>query len=162
MGKGLCFTGHRPEKLLLNTDNSQLEMLTHALKCEIDIAIFQGFDTFYTGMARGIDLIAAELVIAAREKHPQIKLMAAVPHKHQAARWRASTRERYEHILKQCNAVLVLSPNYHAGCLQERNIFMVENSERVVAVYNGSAGGTQNTIEYAESLGKEIVVLNAD
>ena len=35
-------------------------------------------------------------------------------------------------------------------CFQIRNRFMVDNSERVIAAYNGESGGTRNTVLYAK------------
>lgn len=36
---------------------------------------------------------------------------------------------------------------------------MVNHSNRVIAVYNGEAGGTRNTINYANKIGVEIVII---
>ena len=40
-----------------------------------------------------------------------------------------------------------------------RNEWMVDHSNRVIAYYNGTPGGTRNTIEYAEKKGIEVVML---
>ncbi|MDY5774050.1 MAG: hypothetical protein SPK32_11530, partial [Bacteroidaceae bacterium] len=42
---------------------------------------------------------------------------------------------------------------YSRGCFQIRNEWMVDRSARVIAVYNGEAGGTRNTIAYANKVG---------
>ena len=49
-----CFTGHRPEKLKIAEDE-----VIKSLKKEIRTAIADGFQTFISGMARGVDLWAA-------------------------------------------------------------------------------------------------------
>ena len=46
-----CFTGHRPEKLSLS--ETEVKPL---LEKAIDIAIENGFTTFITGMASGVDI----------------------------------------------------------------------------------------------------------
>lgn len=53
-----CFTGHRPEKL-----NSTEEEIKKALLVEINNAIHDGYITFISGMARGVDIWAAELIL---------------------------------------------------------------------------------------------------
>ena len=53
----LCFTGHRPEKL-----HSDEATVCAILEGSIDAAIADGFVTFITGMARGVDIWAAEIV----------------------------------------------------------------------------------------------------
>ena len=70
-----CFTGHRPEKL----DVSE-SFVKEGLEKEIRQAISDGINVFITGMARGVDIWAAEIVLILRELNPEIKLMCAIPH----------------------------------------------------------------------------------
>lgn len=53
-----CFTGHRPNKL--NYSESEIKPL---LEKAIDNAIADGYVTFITGMAKGTDIWAAEIVL---------------------------------------------------------------------------------------------------
>ena len=53
-----CFTGHRPEKLSLSENE-----VKHLLEKAIDNAIADGYVTFITGMAKGTDIWAAEIVL---------------------------------------------------------------------------------------------------
>lgn len=57
-----CFTGHRPEKLSLS--EAEVKPL---LEKAIDTAIENGFTTFITGMAPGVDIWAAEIVLKKRK-----------------------------------------------------------------------------------------------
>lgn len=43
--------------------------------------------------------------------------------------------------------------------MNERNRYMVEKSEIVIALWNGKPSGTYNTIKYAQSLNKKIKLL---
>ena len=70
-----CFTGHRPEKLKIPE-----EQLARLLEGEIRRAIANGFTTFIAGMARGTDLVAAEIVLHMREQDDRLKLICALPH----------------------------------------------------------------------------------
>jgi len=63
-----CFTGHRPEKL-----NISEEQLCVRLGQEIDQAIEDGFTTFISGMAKGVDICAAELVLKRRVSDARLK-----------------------------------------------------------------------------------------
>lgn len=47
------------------------------------------------------------------------------------------------------NLVKTLSMEYSETAYQERNQWMVDHSSKVIAVYDGKAGGTRNTISYA-------------
>ena len=57
-----CFTGHRPTKLHQTEEN-----VKNRLAEAIDEAIENGYDMFITGMARGVGLWAAEIVINRRD-----------------------------------------------------------------------------------------------
>lgn len=70
-----CFTGHRPEKL-----HSSESLVKAALAREIWTAYQAGFRTFLTGMARGVDVWAGELVLRLRSSHQDVHLICALPH----------------------------------------------------------------------------------
>lgn len=58
-----CFTGHRPEKL--KQPESEIRI---ALGKEIRTAVNEGFTVFISGMARGVDIRAAEIVLQLRDE----------------------------------------------------------------------------------------------
>lgn len=58
-----CFTGHRPEKLSLSENE-----VKHLLEKAIDNAIADGYVTFITGMAKGTDIWAAEIVLEKKKR----------------------------------------------------------------------------------------------
>ena len=80
----LCFTGHRPEKLHCGEAT-----VCAILEGSIDAAIADGFVTFITGMARGVDIWAAEIVLARKATNPEIRLICALPHPDFEKRWSA-------------------------------------------------------------------------
>ena len=77
-----CFTGHRPDKLKI--PERQLAVL---LEREIREAVDRQFTTFITGMAKGTDLIAAEIVLRLREHDSRLKLIAALPYPDFGLHW---------------------------------------------------------------------------
>ena len=106
-----------------------------------------GFVTFISGMARGVDIWAAEIVLRLRESNPAIHLVAASPYHGFESRWSADWQSRYNDILRQADVVRFVCPSYSRDCFQCRNEWMVDRSSLVIAVYNGEPGGTRNTIE---------------
>lgn len=123
----VCFTGHRPEKLS-EPESVVCRKLEDAIRASVD----DGYFVFISGMARGVDIWAAEIVLKEREQNPAIKLICASP---------------------------FICPGYSRACFQIRNEWMVAHSARVIAVYNGEKGGTRNTIEYAKKHGVETILL---
>ena len=63
---------------------------------------------------------------------------------------------RYNRALENADQVIILSEQYYNGCFMERNRYMVEQSGRLIAVVNGTKGGTAATLRYAEKQGLEI------
>ncbi len=141
-----CFTGHRPEKLQCPED----QIITE-LKREILSAIDSGFTTFISGMARGTDIWAAEIVIELRDLGLPLKLICASPFEGFENSWDENWQHRYNLVLQKADLVRFICKHYSRSCFRIRNQWMVDHSMRVIAVYNGSAGGTRNTINYADS-----------
>ncbi len=150
--KCCCFTGHRPEKLCIAEKEAKM-LLRAAIKRAID----DGFTTFISGMARGIDMWAAELVLDERKENDKIKLICASPYQGFECRWDMKERERYESIINRADAVKHVCAHYSRQCFQLRNVYMVDRSARVIAAYNGESGGTKNTIDYAKRRGVEVI-----
>lgn len=140
-----CFTGHRPQKMQIS--ESKLKLL---IEEAIVDAIQQGYITFISGMAIGYDIIAAETVLMLRTQYPHIHLICALPHPDFETRWRKEWQCRYHRILSQADLIKVVSPCYSLASYQCRNEWMVSKSSLVIAAYNGTAGGTRNTIAFAK------------
>ena len=151
-----CFTGHRPEKLTADS-----EAIKASLAAEIDAAIADGITEFITGMARGVDMWAAELVLARRAVNPGITLFCAIPYEGFENKWADTWRNLYRSILAQANGSKVFQPRFAYASFQERNRWMVDHSERVIAVFNGEKGGTKNTLDYARKVGVRVCILES-
>lgn len=149
-----CFTGHRPEKLHM----SEAEV-SAALEREIRAAVADGFQTFITGMARGVDIWAGEIVLRLRDEGTPIHLIAASPYRGFENAWSPEWRSRYAAVMAAADITRFISPGYDRGCFQRRNEWMVDRSARVIAVFNGEKGGTKNTIDYADRNGVPVVTI---
>lgn len=147
-----CFTGHRPEKIDLPESK-----VVAVLEKEICTVIDAGFITFISGMARGSDIWAAEIVLRLREKNPALHLIAASPFEGFEKSWESSWQKRYNRIMEEADIVRFVCDHYSKACFQIRNVWMVDRSARVIAVYNGEAGGTRNTINYANKCGVPVI-----
>lgn len=162
MNKTICFTGHRPDKLYgYDATNEGNQKVIAYLWNIIGKSINHGFNTFITGMALGIDQWAAKIVNEYKQLHPEIKLIAAVPHKGHGNNWPEYSQQERDKVLGMCDEVFMVSDEpFTNWCMQKRNEWMVDNSDYVVAVWDGSTGGTGNCVKYAKKEEKRIVCLN--
>ena len=85
-----------------------------------------GFRVFWSGMALGFDLAAAEAVLALRGELPGLRLCCAVPFPGQADRFPEADRLRYMRILDRADEVATLAPRYEPRCYLRRDEFMVD------------------------------------
>ena len=161
--KTLCFTGHRPEKLPGNGDNSgEFRIIKSMLYKEIIAAIDDGYDTFITGMQRGIDLWAGEIVLSLAAEKP-LKIVAALPYRKFGDSFKGADKWAFGRIMSAASGTVILSEEYTRSCMQQRNRFMVDSSSRLIAVIGSERSGTGQTLSYAVWQGLEIrrIDLNA-
>jgi len=160
----LAFTGHRPEMLPFGENElsaASIQMKTMILT-EITDSVAMGCNVFLHGGARGGDLIFAEQVLLVKAtEHPNIQLITVVPHEGQANSWSEAWRDRYFRVLELSSDVITLAAHYTRDCYHVRNRYLVDNADKLLALYNGSpTGGTAYTAKYARQKNKEIVVIN--
>lgn len=148
-----CFTGHRPEKL-----TQPEHKIKKGLEIEIRKSIADGFLTFISGMARGVDIWAAQIVLRERISNPAIHLICAVPYPGFERSWSDRWQRQYNSILESADLVKYISPAYSRACFRIRNEWMVDHSARVIAVLNDGKSGTKNTIDYAIKNNIEVVI----
>lgn len=158
--KTLCFTGHRPNKLNGYNPKDNSELLWKIAE-QVEIKINEGYSKFITGMALGVDMWSALIVIKLREKYPNIQLICAIPCKAHPCKWNKADQDLWGHIVSLADAVyLITDAEYTPQCMQVRNIWMCDQSNSVLAVWDGTKGGTRNCVEYAIAKSKPILQIN--
>ena len=156
-----CFTGHRPQHLPWGFDESDPRCVN--LKQRIYDTVRSVYDSgirkFLCGMALGCDMYFAESVLELRSQFFGVTIEAAIPCEGQYRRWPTDAREKYFYLLHQFDRETVLSSRYTPDCMHRRNRYMVDNSDVLIAVWNGSSGGTAYTVKYAREIGRETILL---
>lgn len=104
--KSLAFTGHRTIPI-----ERQDEIRARLVEA-VSVACKSGITCFYSGMAIGFDLMAAETVLSLKGRYPDIWLIAVVPFRRQNCRWPSIEKERYQNIVSRADRVIVLSEYY--------------------------------------------------
>lgn len=147
--KTCCVTGHRdiPQKEINN--------VKAALRREIDRAVADGYTCFMSGFADGVEQYFVEIVMELQKTNPALKLIAVIPYRKRLDSLKNKTRT-YE-MLEACEDVVVMQEEYQPSVYSYRNRYMVEHSDRVIAVYDGrEKGGTVRTIRFAHQMRKEL------
>lgn len=148
-----CFTGHRdlPADIIPRVKSGLASVIANVAK--------EGYDRFICGGALGFDTLAAQAVLEHKKEHPEVQLLIAVPCKTQSNGWSTKDQEIYRQIISEANEVRILAEKYTRGCMQTRNIFMVDRSSLCIAwLTSMNGGGTMNTVKYA--LKQSVRVIN--
>jgi len=163
----ICFTGHRTiEGKYFDRDNlnghwfeiwNTTVQIVHKLWEE-------GYTTFISGGALGFDQLAARAVIFHKNSIPPlpIQLYMALPFKGFEHRWPAKSKSELVMIISRADYLShICEDDYAPWKLQKRNEWMVDNSDKVVALYlPNKTGGTLNCLHYTMKQHKPILTIH--
>lgn len=152
----VSFTGHRPDKLPNKETGYKLPNPTYIHVCQqlektlLDLKPEKAI----TGMALGIDQWAANICIKLG-----IPFVAAIPFLGQEKAWPEKSQKTYRALLKKAaEQVIVCEGSYAPAKMQIRNEWMVDHCDTLIAVWDGSSGGTGNCVRYAKSKSDLLII----
>jgi uncharacterized phage-like protein YoqJ len=114
-----------------------------------------------TGMALGADQIFAEVCLELG-----ISFVAAIPFRGQENRWPSSSQDTYRSLLGRAKTIVIVDelPKYQSESfgakMALRNVWMVDESEKAIAVWDGSEGGTGNAVKEILRRGRKLARLD--
>ena len=108
-----------------------------------------------SGMALGVDQLFGLVALKLRNEGRPIRLTAAIPCVGQEKPWKS--KEYWQRLVDSADEVVYVSRQpYTPSCMQLRNKWMVDRADEVLAVWNGSSGGTASCLKYARAVGRPI------
>jgi uncharacterized phage-like protein YoqJ len=152
----IAVTGHRPDKL--NREWDMKGPISQKIYTRLEQLVTQIKPTkMITGMALGVDILFANVAI-----NSKIPFIAAVPCYNQEKNWPESSQRLYRRIINDplCTIKYITEKEYTPSCMQKRNEYMVDNSDVLICVWDGTEGGTYNCVQYAVDRGKDIRRVN--
>ena len=150
----IAVTGHRPNKLWgYDYHHPNYIRLGSTLR---NLLIKHDATLAISGMALGVDTIFA--LVALKLGTP---LESAIPCQNMDKLWRPESKQLFNSILERATTVtLVTDKPYKPQYMQTRNEYMVDHCDLLIAVWDGTPGGTYNCIRYAKQVGKQIIYIN--
>ena len=158
-----AITGHRPKSFpwKYNETAPDCVLLKETLAAQIRLLADSGVTDWLSGMALGVDLWCAQIVLSLKEKNPALRLHCILPREGQEVKWPKAEQEQYHSILKRADEVVYVSRDCHPDCMLERNRYMVDRASILLAVYNGTyRSGTAMTVRYAKEQGTKIMIID--
>ena len=159
----IAVTGHRPNKLWGYDIYSQNYVTLGKHLRNYILELSTGYDSIelISGMALGVDTIFALVALKLRESDKRFSLHCAIPCKNHSSNWLKESVQLYNSILDRADSVkLVSEKSYTPSCMQARNEYMVQRANLIIAVWDGTSGGTGNCVKYSERIGKPVFRIN--
>ncbi len=159
--KTACFTGHRPSGFPFDKDDRvRTNMVKSMLYLKVCNALNDGYTTFITGMARGVDTWCALAVLSLKDDYPELKLIGVSPFKRELDRLSGTDLWDYKTITDYADRMIYISESYYPRCYFDRNMYMVDHSSLVIGAVSNMQSGTGNTIRYAERKGVKTDIID--
>lgn len=145
----LAGTGHRPDKCGGYGERTYERLF----RCATIALTEQRPTCVISGMAQGWDTALAEAAFVLG-----IEFKAYVPFEGQDRLWPPAAKLLYKNLLSKASSVVCCSsPGYSPKKMWERNARMVNDCELLVALWDGSDGGTKNCLSYAKQVGRTYI-----
>lgn len=164
--KTVAFTGMRKPFGNNNENSIYYSILKDKIKdVVLNLIEKKSANYFISGLAIGSDQLCASVVIELKElkKNYKIQLEAAIPCSNQDRFWTDNYKKNYKEILSLCDIKKYISNKpYTKYCMHIRNRYMVDNSDIIIAIWNGQQGGTAQTVKYARTKKIPIITINPD
>lgn len=141
----IAATGHRPDKLLAVVPRGHYPRLMPELTNLATLALkrFRPSEVI-SGMALGWDTAVALAAVKL-----DIPFTAACPFRGQESTWPGRDQIVYRDLLTKATRVVFVCNHRLNIAFQERNEWMVDRANLMLALHDGSPGGTNNCLEYA-------------
>ena len=158
-----CFSGYRPSKFSfpLLGDQEAYRKLESEIKAEVLKAVNDGYAAFLCGMAEGFDLLCGQIVLELKQGHGDCSglFLTAVP-PYRGHRFSGTWGIIHKRLMSLADEIVYPTDRQNSHVYHIRNRYMVNNSTRLICYYDGQAGGTKYTVEYARRKGLEIINLH--
>jgi uncharacterized phage-like protein YoqJ len=157
------FTGHRPPKIFYKHLKAYTEELYALLYNFIESYasnnknVFNEHNTYNTGGALGFDSIIAQYIL-----NTQNTLNLYLPFKSMGSNWfDDKDKQRLEQHKSLASKVFYTTESevYSSKLYTERDKAIVDNSDVIIALWDGSRSGTKICTGYAKKQGKEVINL---
>lgn len=174
--KRICFTGHRPDSLFgYDLEDNRYKLLERAIKRTLFTIMKDKEEKYHFifGGAIGVDQMTFDIVsFVGLVLQRDMVLEVATPFINQYVKWNEDNIKTYKKQLQLADVIThvdrldeykikgCIEDIYYPAKMQKRNMYMVDNSDIVIAVWNGDKGGTGNCVQYAKKLGKKIIYIN--
>lgn len=149
--KSCCVTSPR------EIPKEKSEYVKQSLHHEMEQAIADGFTGFLSSMLNSVDLDFAAIVAGKKKLYPELFLEAVIPYSDRMK----SKDKRFQKLMQQCSNTKLISQERDRDCYFATNRYLLENSERVIAISDGNPkSNTAQLIRMATAKGLDLRIID--
>ena len=167
--KTICFTGLNPQQLGGDDLNPSSFWVKQTLSAAIKRAVNRRISSFISGGAPGADLWTAEILLQIKAQQikkshhgrSEIRLTIAQPCTSPAQGWPPEQRRQYDKLLQKADKILAVSRGLATAInKRKRDVWMIDHSDAMIAVWDGAVGRVGIAIAYARDARKPVLVID--
>ncbi|MCS4485439.1 DUF1273 domain-containing protein [Staphylococcus americanisciuri] len=139
MYKSLYITGYKSYELnIFNEDVKEVDFLKAFIKQKLISYIEEGLEWVLIQGQLGIELWAAECVIALKESYPELKLGIVTPFQNHTSKWREAQQAQYQTIVSQADYMNSVYHSDYTGPhqFQAADQFMLDHTDLTILIYD--------------------------
>ena len=167
--KNCAVISHRPTrfKFKYKENNTGCKRLKKRLHDQFILLYEQGVRRFLIGGNLGADIWSGEILLKLKEQpeYGDIELVLILPHPDHDARWDQRSKDRLMFLLAHCAESVTVGTQANSESYYKRNRYLIDHADCLLAVYDNDRtvrSGTGQTVQYAEKLGKPVVLIHPD
>ena len=149
-----CLTGHR-----IIPPGEEQKIITRMRYIILKLIREKNVRYFGVGGAVGFDMLAAEYLIRLKHhKEQQLKIISVLPYPawRETEDWTDALRLREDRILRACDKIVYVRPEYEKNVFLLRDRKLVDGSAYCVSYCNRPRTGTAYTVKYAMERGVRV------
>lgn len=169
MMNSCAITGHRPTRFKWKYQEhyAGCKRLKKRLRDQFALLYEQGVRRFYVGGALGVDMWAGEILLRMKEQpeYRDLNLQLVLPCEGHDYKWDKRNKTRMAFLRTHCTATMIVSDGLSPEDFRERNEYMVDHADVLMAVYDNDRSirsGTGMTVNYAKKKGLPIILIHPD
>lgn len=119
-------------------------------------AISAGYNHFILGIAPGLDMLYADVILKLQKQHA-ITFEVVAAYKNQFTKTQNSTCL----LLEKATKITAFQDAYDLHCLKNRNLSVIKRCSLIIAVHDGKKSDTaRSSIRHAYAIGKDVHMID--
>ncbi|MDT8859903.1 DUF1273 domain-containing protein [Alkalihalobacillus sp. MEB130] len=141
----IAISGYKAHELgIFDQKHKGIYYIKKAIENRLRTLVEEGVEWVIISGQLGVELWAAEVVIALKAEYPQVQLAVLTPFLQQEERWQDATKQYYQEILNQADFVDSITKRAYdnPAQLRQKNEFIIAKADALLLLYDEDKPGS--------------------